>query len=583
MERTPPAHPGWRARFERWSAILRSPLAWIVLVACTIRLVGIGWGLPSSDGWDDDGVAPRDFLVGVVKTYTPGDFYTYPPVHLLILAVLNAPAVVIGVARAASTAPADLVHEFIQVPYMTTFAIVARLVSCAMSLGIVVAVARTAEEIAGRRAGLFAAAVVALNAPLTYYAHTTNLDVPYLFWATHAIHRLTRAIARRELRELRWAAALGALAVGTKDQAYALFLLSAPVALGAWLALDAWPRKNARAVGLEVLRAVAIAIAILLVVDGALVNPSGFRARVAFLVGTASQDHAYFTADAAGRYAILREIAYSFERHYPAILGLFVASGLVVALRRGPSAAAALVPILCAVSFTVTFNFTARRTEDRFVLPQMILLAVYAGIALDALFAVRLRGLSPRAARWIAAVAVLPIAARALYLCAGVDALLLLDPRYEVERFLAANVAPGDVIEVYGNNVYFPRFPAGAQVVRVGTSPPDTRNPVLGMTEVEEHYSLVEHRKPRWIVVCAAWAWRYMPPPEHERWPGHVPSPLGAEWRKDQAATDYFQRLDRDELAYVHAFVGRWTSAFWPAVSFHASTAREVTVFKRRD
>ena len=98
---------------------LRSPLAWVVIVAGIIRIVGIGWGLPASDGWDNDGVAPRDYLAGLVETFTPGHFYTYPPVHLLLLAILTSPVTIVALVKAPSLAPADVVAEIVKVPYMT--------------------------------------------------------------------------------------------------------------------------------------------------------------------------------------------------------------------------------------------------------------------------------------------------------------------------------------------------------------------------------------------------------------------------------------------------------------------------------
>ena len=81
---------------ERLYALLRqvrsSPLAWILIAAFVLHIVGIGWGLPASDAWEDDGIAPRDFLVGTYETYLPGHFFTYPPVHLLGLSLLTSPA-----------------------------------------------------------------------------------------------------------------------------------------------------------------------------------------------------------------------------------------------------------------------------------------------------------------------------------------------------------------------------------------------------------------------------------------------------------------------------------------------------------
>ena len=49
-------------------ALLRHPLFWILLAAMGLRLAGLFWGLPASDGWDDDGFAPRNFLTALALT-----------------------------------------------------------------------------------------------------------------------------------------------------------------------------------------------------------------------------------------------------------------------------------------------------------------------------------------------------------------------------------------------------------------------------------------------------------------------------------------------------------------------------------
>ncbi|APS00215.1 hypothetical protein [Pajaroellobacter abortibovis] len=43
------------------------------------------------NGWDNDGVAPRDFLVGLYQARALGEYFTYPPFHLFILTVLTVP------------------------------------------------------------------------------------------------------------------------------------------------------------------------------------------------------------------------------------------------------------------------------------------------------------------------------------------------------------------------------------------------------------------------------------------------------------------------------------------------------------
>lgn len=73
------------------AAAARAPLFWILVVATALRLFGLTWGLPAADGWDDDGVAPRNFLVGAVQSFMPGAFFTYPPLHMILLMLLTLP------------------------------------------------------------------------------------------------------------------------------------------------------------------------------------------------------------------------------------------------------------------------------------------------------------------------------------------------------------------------------------------------------------------------------------------------------------------------------------------------------------
>jgi hypothetical protein len=576
---------------ERLLALLRrvrsSPLAWILIAAFALHIVGIGWGLPASDAWEDDGIAPRDFLVGTYETYLPGHFFTYPPVHLLGLSLLTSPAWGVALARAPSFAPSDVIGTMIQPGTMTILTLVARFVSELMAIGIIYFLAKLAEEVWGRRASLLVALVIAVMAPLTYYAHTSNLDVPYLFWACFALLETVRALVRREPRRFRRVMLLGALAVGTKDQAYGIFLLGFPVAVAAWLALD----REARARRSEILRQLAIGLAIagmlFLLVSGAITNPSGFKARIHFLLGPASQDHAYYAATWAGRYEIVRGLAVGFDRFYPwpfaaaalAGLGLHVAgargSGGTRGWRGEPhKLVAGLVPLLGAISFVICFNLTARRTEHRFAMPSMLLLAVYAGVGFDWLVE-RWQSLALRRASLALVGGLL---AWALFMCVDVDAMLLLDPRYDLEAWLAQNVHDGDLIEVYGANAYLPRLPPNAHNTRVDVSPLSTRNPLPNVVEIQTQFADVEARKPRFIIVTNAWVWRYFmtEPPR-----GHVLAPLQAEREHDQASRAFFHGLAEGTIGYRLAHLSTEASSVWPRYPIHSSTAEDIRVFER--
>jgi 4-amino-4-deoxy-L-arabinose transferase-like glycosyltransferase len=562
---------------------LRSPLFWLLVAVAVVRAVGLTWGLPASDGWDDDGIAPRDFLVGVVETFTPGSYFTYPPVHLLLLALLNAPFAIVALLRAPSLSPHDVVSTFIQVPTMTAFAIVARLVSLAMSLGIVATLAKIGEEVRSKRAGLWMAACAAVNATLTYYAHTTNLDVPYLFWAFLSILFVARAIVRGAPRLLRRAAVFAALAVGTKDQAYAVLLLSLPTALVAWAAWDPAMRARRGEIARETGIAAAIAVGLLALVDGAILNPTGFAARVHFLLGPASQDHAEYAKGLHGALLLMRDALEHFDWFYPLVFAPFVLAGVPLAWRERRAAPAraiaATLPLLAALSFTLAFNFTARRSEHRFLLPQSIAIAAYAGLAFDAAF----EWLATRVHRAPAQLAAAACFAPAVYACLAVDATLLGDARYDAEAWLAANVAPGEVVETYGNNVYLPRFPAGERVVRVGPDPIGKRSPLPNVTEVVGAYEDAAARGARWIVVSEGWVWRYTLPWEEIAGGGTALSAVQRGVAGDRASRAFFGDIHAGRGGWRRAHTSRVESRWFPTIGVHASTGCEIRIFRRDD
>jgi 4-amino-4-deoxy-L-arabinose transferase-like glycosyltransferase len=562
----------------RLNAAVRSPLFWILVFAALMRVAGIVWGLPAADGWDDDGVAPRNFLVGLIQTYSPGSHFTYPPLHMFILALLTLPGWIVALFLAPALNPHAVIAEIINVPYMTFFAVVARLVSIAMSLATIVLIGKMAQRIGGKRAGYLAAAAAALNAALVYYGQVTNLDGPYLFWSALSLWLWMRVITEHDLRRIRWALLTAAAAVATKDQAYAVFLLSLPVALVAWFAVERWPRQNAaRLTGQLLLWGVLSLLAVLLV-DGALTNPAGFAARIAFLTGPASGDYAEYQADWSGRLALLADMWANAPRYYPqaAILLAALGIGLVAARpRQEPRLLlAALLPLLAVLSFTLAFNFTALRTETRFLLPQSLFLAVYMGLAADKLVSL------PWAGRGMQA-ALLGLSAFAFLGCAGVSAAFIVDPRYDAEGWLGAHVQQGDSIETYGLNAYLPRFPASAAVSRVGLKPLKARNPLPGVREVVQPYDAVEKRRPRYIAVSGWWVRDYLEASQPLPGRGHILQKVRQADFRDRAARRYFQALFAGKYSYRLAHTSVYSLGIKPPLNAYESLAQAIYLFER--
>jgi hypothetical protein len=550
--------------------LAHNPLVWILAAAAGLRLAGLFWGLPASDGWDDDGFAPRNFLTALALTYKHGSYFTYPPLHAFFLALLTLPGLVMALLHAPSFHQADVIGEFTKPEYMTFFAVTARLVNLILSLGIIWCVGEMARLVAGRRAGLFAAGAAALNFGLTYYGQVSNLDVPYLVWGMLALLWCMRAVQEQNVRRFWGAALFAAAAVATKDQAYALFLLSLPLFLALWFAVNAWPRANARAVALTVFPAAAAALLALLLLDGAITNPGGFARRIAFLAGPASQDYAEYLHGPAGWAALLGDMTRTFTRGYGFVALVLAGMGIwLVWLRRN---AAGFLPLLAIISFTLCFNFAALRSDDRFLLPQSVLACVYIGIAVEMIGHAR-----PWLRRGAQAVVALT-ALLALHQAIAIAAAMLFDPRYDAERWMAAHVRSGDTVETYGQNAYLPRFPHDATVMRVGTRPPQSRSPLPGVTELQEPFDA--HRAPHFIVVNDWWM-RHYTQPQSELGGHRSPSAAQAALYADMPARFYFRTLEDGRAPYRLALRAGPGSGFWPQVHIHESLNEAILIYER--
>jgi 4-amino-4-deoxy-L-arabinose transferase-like glycosyltransferase len=475
---------------------------------------------------------------------------------------------------------------------MTYFAVLGRLVSLGMSLGIIWAVGEMARLVAGgasggplasaygrtaqakSQAGLFAAGAAALNFGLTYYGQVGNLDVPYLFWGTLALLWSMRAVAEQRTQHFRAAALLAAAAVATKDQAYALFLLSLPLFLLIWFLIDNWPRQEARAVVRVLLPAILVALILLLLVDGAITNWSGFLKRVAFLAGPAAQDYAEYVQGPAGWRALLGDMSAYYSHGYGLVAVSLAFLGVVAHVTRARAGilAAGLLPAFAILSFTLCFNFAALRSDDRFLMPQAVLACVYIGIAADILaFA---------AQAWIQLVARAALAITALFALQqtiAINAALLLDPRYEAERWLTAHIKPGDSIETYGQNCFLPRFPSGAHVTRIGQGDLKVRNPLPGVREVRAPFGA--RGNARFIVVNAKWAERYLRP-EVPLPPGHIYSALQQADFRNQDAREHFAHLLDGRAGYRLGYTAHY-DGLWPAVHIHDSLDETIWLFER--
>jgi Dolichyl-phosphate-mannose-protein mannosyltransferase len=485
----------------------------IALGFAASELVTFGWDLPGSHGWENDGIAPRDLFGGLAHNLTPGMAHRYPLLHYLVLGVLSLPALLTAVLSGPLTAE-GVRARVLSVPCMTAISLLAKALATLMGMLSILVIARIVRRTVGARAGRYAALFAATNLTFAFYARVSNLDVPYLTWSVLALDSLLDILESGDARAYTRFGIFAAAAVATKDQAYACFILVAPVYL-VLLPLVARGRFSRAHPRLLVRSALTGALAYGLL-SGALLNPTGFVRRLRELRGPSSELWRAYSKDAKGLGAnltdVLRAAAHDF---WPVPIFAVACLGVALALLRKPgttnveSRGVRALPFLAGLGSLLFFTLGVGRSEHRFVLPFGFFLATYAGVSADTLVTATAALGAEVAGRAVATLALVwcGVSSSATHLTQ------LGDARLEVERFLAGRPR-GSVVETYGLLVYAPHFDVSEtspyRVVRVGPDRPKSRNPLVGATELEGRIADVETRKPDVLVISEGFAGPYL-------------------------------------------------------------------------
>lgn len=495
---------------------VRSNRALLAILAANFVLHSIGftWGLPNKQSWAIDSVVPVGMLMGLVKGFSFGYSWHYPMVHLLLLSILCIPVfIVAGFDVLSSHTAADVVKFFkgmkgmdpldivsnlnallnIEV-YATAMMIIARSVTVLMSVLMVYFVYRAGKELFNETAGIFSALVLTFNISFSFYSHFENVDVPYMFWGMIAFYYLVRIIKHDESADYKKCAIFTALSYGTKDQAYAMFvvpllvyiffvpLLKRSFAEGFFKALF---RKN-------LIIFTLYSIVSFVIVENLLLNWNGFFKRIENLTGPNSKSYTSYTADPSGYTSMLKDLSDVFVRDaMPAVFTILAIAGVAYLVMQARKKETAfhdrLVFLYAIISFTIFFNFMALRAEMRFVLPQSVFASFYAGYAISVIREKLSGRLKPLFAAMLCALCLY-----GLYYPMSINANLLFDGRYEATEWMKKNIPDGTKMERYEGYAYLPQLPSNVREY-----------------QIKKDFLDIEKRKPEYIIISSSYYPRF--------------------------------------------------------------------------
>jgi hypothetical protein len=223
-----------------------------------------------------------------------------------------------------------------------------------------------------------------------------------------------------------------------------------------------------------------------------------------------------------------------------------------------------IVPFLVALSFTLSFNFVVLRSENRFLLPQSIFLAVYVGLAIDELIFSRQRTLA-----FLSRLGVLVIGCVALFHCMAVDAAFPERPAIRgravagitcIARRFDRNLRPKRL---------FAPLPGLGRVTRIDQTPVGSRSRLPGVDESAEPFELAVSRAPRFIVLSEFWAIRHLTDEKEFGDSGRISSAEQKAHFRETAVRKYFRDLRDEKLPYRIRYEAGPSSKFWPPVRVH--------------
>ncbi len=446
-------------------------LALILLAGAAIYVVPIWWGFPTgSDTWAFDEITPQH-----VTSKWP---ILYPPAHRHLLTALFA----------ATDHAAELTgrHE----PDRPTLLLASRALSVLLACLTALVVYRCARRLSDRATSLLSVTAVVFGTNYVFYAKTANLDIPYLFWFTLSLLFFLRCLEHRRWSDHVLFAACGTLAIVTKTQAYALYLL-APVALVFNLrppGEPVWSSWRRALFDRRILEAAGACVALTLVLFGELRGSGELREHVAALTSLDFADYRTVALSPRGllRLAIETLRLTSFVLGAPVFLAALAGLGMAVARPRRNARLLSL--LLFAAPYWVVFVAATGFNYDRHYLPITVVLGLFAGKALAGLAA-----LGPPLRR-LRLAAVSLVVAYSLWCGVSVDLMLLGDARYEVERWVVANGLKGKTVGLGARErlprglPYFPvsRFALWRQREH-GTNPRVWHN-CLALSELDVEY-----------------------------------------------------------------------------------------------
>jgi 4-amino-4-deoxy-L-arabinose transferase-like glycosyltransferase len=419
----------------------------LLLFSFCLNTCGIWWGLPSFSGWAADELIPLRVLEGMEKGFSNGWHYKYPPVHFYILAVFYSPVWLLHKLN---------IIDIYSLPAYTFLFYIGRFLTVFMGSALLLIIYLCGLEIYDRKSSFFAVLITALSVPLIYYSKTINLEVPYLLWVMLSLLFYLKLLKHHRLKDYLLFALTAAIAVCTKDQAYAFYLLT-PIFI--IVEHHRYLKQDNPDITLKdsltdkrIILSLAVGIGAFLLLQNIIFNLPGFLKHVKLITAGGGSIRPRYEQSIVGQLQMFRQTLthLRFSLGCPTyIMCLLGFTSILYRLKNNYLLASLLVPT---ISYYLFYVCVVWYNNVRYLMPLAIILALCGGKFLGEF-------LNPEK-NLFKGKAIL-VTALFIYTFAygfSVNILMMQDSRYYVEQWMQQNIDKNALIVNTGGNKYSPRL-----------------------------------------------------------------------------------------------------------------------------
>ncbi len=419
----------------------------ILILSFVLNIIGINWGLPSpsSRGWAADEITPVSVLNGMEMKFSRGWSARFPPLHFYTLSLFYLPVHSLDALNIINIPDSQL---------NTLCFLIGRLTSVLMGTALVFMVYLCGCEITDKRSALFASLITALTPPFVYYAKTSNTDIPYLFWFVIALYFFIRILKYHHMFDYILFAAAAVFSICTKDQAYALFVLTPFIII-----ISLFRHNKARykkttllksVFNKKTLSALITGASLFVIIYNPLLNLQGFKRHFTLITG-AARGIRLFSNDILGHSRMLWQTVkhLNFILSFPVFVICIL--GFLYALTRKKKNPLLFVVFLIAPSYYIFFISVLGRNYVRYLLPVYIILSFFGGLCLSYFLH------ASRRFRFIKYLLIVLLFINSAAYSFSVDVIMVKDSRYYVEHWMQEHIKKDEPILFIGFVNFLPR------------------------------------------------------------------------------------------------------------------------------